>query len=88
MQLDQAFIKRMQQPMWQTWNSIGYDIIACMQECGEELTNEQAIESCCDANNLWLNGNDKEADQLMFEMCRKHGYVEVQEFLCKHFKFA
>lgn len=88
MQLDNVFIARMQQPMRQTWNSIGYDIIECMNACGEDLTNEQAIESCTDANNLWLNGDDKEADELVRQMCKEHGYVKVQEFLCKHFKFA
>jgi len=88
MQLDNALIERLRTPMWQVWNSIGWDIIECMKQCRQTLTNEQAIESCIDANNLWLNGNDREADELVLAVCKEHGYIETLKFLCQHFKYV
>jgi hypothetical protein len=88
MKLDTAFIERMRKPMYQTWANIGYDIQACMAECGEKLTNKAAVESCIDANNLQFNGNDAEADQLIMEMAKTIGYTKLLNFLCKHFKLA
>jgi hypothetical protein len=88
MQLDKAFIDRLRNPMWITWNAIGHDIIQCMEECGEVLDNEMAIEACIDANRLMLNGNDKEADDLVRNACVEHGYSETLKFLSKHFVYA
>ena len=88
MLLDQAVINRFSDPMWQTWNAIGYDIIESCAVCGEELDNEQAIESCMDANNLMYTGDDKEADDLLHVLCAEHGYRTVLEFFMKHFKYA
>ena len=88
MQLDKAFIERLRTPMWRTWNAIGHDIMQCMEECDENLDNEMAIESCIDANRLLLNGNDKEADDLVHAACAEHGYSAVLNFLCKHFNYA
>lgn len=88
MKLDAAFIKRLQTPMWATWNAIGYDIMQCTEDCGEILDNEMAVEACIDADRLWLNGNDREADDLVRAACVEHGYDKTLKFLCQHFHYA
>jgi hypothetical protein len=88
MKLDKELIARLNTPMWNTWNAIGHDVYACAEECGESLDNEEAVESCIDANRLWLNGDDKAADDLIHELCREHGYHVVLKFLTKHYQLA
>jgi hypothetical protein len=88
MKLDKELIARLNTPMWNTWDAIGHDVYACAEECGETLGNEEAVESCIDANRLWLNGNDKAADDLIHELCKEHGYAKVLKFLAKHYQLA
>lgn len=90
MKLDAALIKKLNAPMWATWNAIGYDIQQACSESGEELDNEQAVEACIDANRLAFFGGDtgKECDELVRDLCVEHGYHTVLKFLCQHFKYA
>lgn len=90
MSLDQELIKKLNAPMWATWNAIGYDIQASCQEVGEQLDNEMAVEACIDANRLATFGGSTgdECDKLVRDLCVKHGYHTVLKFLCSHFNYA
>jgi len=82
MKLDQAVVTRLRQPMGKTWNYIGSD---AMEFC---TSNAEAIEMCIDAGRLETCGNDKEASQLISELCKEHTYPKVLKFLSKNFRFV
>lgn len=44
-----------------TWQAIGSDILQCSAECGEEVDNEQAVESCIDADRIVTYGGENGA---------------------------
>ena len=67
-----------------TWCQIGHDVLSCAEECGETVDNEQAVESCLDADRLLLNGNDQKAHALLNELFKEHGYNKVLKFFTKH----
>lgn len=83
--LNKAFITRVAQPIYTVWNAIGADVYDAVGACGEEdLDNAGAIECCIDADRLHIHGNDKEANMLIREQCRIHGYTKVLKYLSKH----
>ena len=82
--LNDELAKEFSTALYHVWNSIGPDII---ESCGEELDNEQAIESCLDADQLMYNGYP-ELNNKLKELCKEHGYHKVLKFFAKHNKFA
>jgi hypothetical protein len=88
MELNKAVIERLSSPMLRTWNAIGYDIYQSYADMGEELDNEDAIESCIDANRIDTYGEDPKAGKLVSALITAHGYPKVLKFLSKHFPFA
>lgn len=87
MQLNKSVVDRLSPAMNATWNYIGYDLVNSIAECGERMTNAHAIEGCIDANRLASCGNDSEADKLVSELIKEHGYKKVFNFLKRNFKF-
>lgn len=85
MKLDNIFLEAVRAPIVTVWGTIGYDIIECCESMGEGCDNEQAIESCIDANYLTMY-TSKEADVLVSEMCKEHGYDKVLKFLAKNIR--
>ena len=73
MKLDQAVVAVLRGPINNVWQQIASDLF----ECDPDLDNEGAVESCIDANRLLLNGNNKEADDLVHTLCKEHGYDKV-----------
>jgi len=69
------------------WDYIGSDCEQCANECGEELTNEMAIESCIDADRLKTNGH-KAADKELHALIEQHGYGPVAKALEKKISLA
>ena len=78
-QLNQAFVTRVRQPITRVWNSIAADMMD-----DEDIDNENVIEWCIDADHLELIAEDKEANDLVREQCKIHGYTRVLKFLSKH----
>ena len=83
--LDADIVERFRRPITTTWNNIAPDLMAGYEGCGEEMDNDAAIEGCIDANQLWLSGGDREADQLISQLSQEHGYITVLKFLSQHF---
>jgi hypothetical protein len=90
MQLDQALVTRLRNPIQKTWNYIGSDIENCMAECGERMTNAHAMEACLDADRLSepYIGNDPEGMEILRAAFKEHGYQKVMKFLGKNIKLA
>jgi len=46
-----------------TWNVIGGDVLQCRQECGEggDMKRSEVIETVCDADYMFMHGDDHEA---------------------------
>ena len=86
--LDAALKKRLDRVISDVWNAIGSDIEACSESCGEMLTNEQAVESCIDADHLVIHGNDPEAQLLIRLVFEQHGYQVTLAWLSKNFRLA
>jgi hypothetical protein len=80
MQLDKAVVDQLRHPMWLVWNYIGSD---CMVD-----DNECAIEMCIDADRLTTCAEAPEADKLIGELIKEHGYNKVLKFLSKNFLFV
>ena len=78
-QLNQAFVVRVKTPIRHVWNSIAADMMD-----DEDIDNESCIEWCIDADHLELIAHDKEANDLVREQCKIHGYTRVLKFLAKN----
>jgi hypothetical protein len=74
-------VDKLVHPVLAVWNAIGYDVEEGMAACGEQLTNEIAIECCLDADHLLFTGNDPEAHALCRALCIEHGVGRVVETL-------
>lgn len=88
MELNDALVTRLRTPMRRVWSEIGPELRQLAAEEGEPVDNKSAVESCIDADCLMHNGQDTEANSIMLQAVKEHGYPRVLEFLCKHFKFA
>lgn len=88
MKLDKAVVAMLESAILKTWSQIGYDALQAIEEAGERMDNETAMEFCIDANRLLLNGGDKVADETVRDLCKEHGYAKVLKFLSKHIKLA
>lgn len=71
-----------------TWNEIGSDLVECAAECGEDVSNEEALEACLDADRLLTNGKDSEANDLARKLVAKFGYDKVLKTLAKNIQLA
>lgn len=78
-QLNQEFIDRVKTPLRQVWNGIAADTVD-----DEEVSNENVIEYCIDADHLLLIAEDKEANDLIREQCKVHGYTRVLKYLTRN----
>lgn len=78
--LNKAFIDRVKTPIIHVWNIIGADAL----DCEDDMSNETAVEFCIDANRLDSIANDGEADQMIVDQCRIHGYTKVLRYLAKN----
>lgn len=87
MKLDKAFITQIDAAVSDVWQEIGSDLYACCAEQGEELTNEEAIESVLDADRMTTFGHP-EADALVSEAIKEHGYSKVAKFIGKNISLA
>ena len=88
MLLNAALVTRLNAPMWATWGEISSDFYELCSECGARATNAGAIEMVIDANRMTTLGKDKEADDMIGEAIKEHGYKKVDTFLKKNFKFV
>lgn len=50
------FSKEFVQAVNATWQAIGSDLIASCEECGEQVDNYNAVESCIDADRIVVYG--------------------------------
>lgn len=82
MKLDQAVVDQLRNPMWKVWNYIGSDCIDLVDD------NECAVEMCIDADRLTTCADAPEADKLVGELIREHGYNKVLKFLSKNFRYV
>lgn len=64
------------------WNAIANDVCVAALECGDEMTNEIAIELCVDADRLSTFGY-KSADAELEALVKEHGYDKVFKALCQ-----
>ena len=78
--LDQTVIAELRAPIWVCWNYIASDC--------EVDDNECAIELCIDANRLTTCAEAPEAEALVSELIKEHGYNKVLKFLSKNFPFV
>lgn len=80
-QLNQAFVDRVKQPILRVWNSIAADMVDNMDD---DISNENVVEYCIDADHLLLIAEDKEANDLVREQCKIHGYTRVLKYLARN----
>ena len=61
--MDSQMKDRIERMAYQTWETIGGDILTCMaeQELPEVMTKDQVIEAVCDASYMKTHGHDIEA---------------------------
>ena len=52
------FSKEFARAINNTWQAIGSDILQCAEECGDDVDNEQAVESCIDADHIVTYGGE------------------------------
>jgi hypothetical protein len=64
------------------WQQIGYDSLQACAECGEEIDNETAIESCLDADRP-LTFDSRESQALCKLAYEKYGFDAVRLALSK-----
>jgi hypothetical protein len=78
MKLDQEFLDKVSGPIRETWQHIYPD--------AEVGSNAEAMELVLDANRMEMNlgAKGREADKLISEATKEHGYKKVDKFLCKH----
>lgn len=82
MELNEELVKRLQGPIYETWNAIGPDLMQAYEYMpGEYIDNGAAIEGCLDANRIQLFTGDVEAENIISAACVKHGYGNVIYFL-------
>lgn len=62
--------KRIASMMYNTWYTIGDDLLRCLEECGEPavLKRNDVIDMVCDADYMLTYGNDREAYQVSEEL--------------------
>jgi hypothetical protein len=82
MKLDATVISQLNQAVYATWNYIGSD---AMEFCE---SNGDAIEMVLDADRMTTCGNAPEADALVSELIKEHGYSKVSKFLSKNFRLV
>lgn len=87
MPLDKAFLTLVATAIYAVWNEIGSDVYACAAECGEEVSNEEALESCIDASRLTYAGY-KDVDDAIGAAIKEHTYKKVMSFLRKNIQLA
>ena len=85
--LTPEFINLVNNPINNVWQTIGSDLYAVVEECGDTLGNEEAIECCIDANRLTMYGH-KDAENAIDNAVKQHGYGKVHKYLCKNIKLA
>jgi hypothetical protein len=83
MQLDQAVVTQLSNPLWKVWNYIAAD---CYEMC--EGDNEIAMEMCIDANRLSTCVDEPVAEALVMSLIKEHGYPKVLKFLSKNFRYV
>jgi hypothetical protein len=83
MKLDTTVIAQLNVPINNVWGHIADDAY----EAGGRVSNTEAMEMVLDANRMSTFGH-KDAETLVDELCKEHGYVKVNKFLCKHFKLV
>ena len=88
MELTHDTVKSLGGPLYEVWNSIGYDSMEACQICGEEMDTEMVIEACIDADHItyFVHGERGIAAQtLVRALFAEHGYHTVIKFLAKQF---
>lgn len=83
-QLNAEFVMRVKASIIQVWNAIGADLQDACAAHGGPMTNEEVIESCIDASQLQTFANDPEADKLILNQCKIHGYTRVLRYLSRN----
>ena len=76
MELNNDFLKQVEPAIINGWNYIAADM-------PEETDDYEAIETVIDANRLTMIGY-KDADQLIMQAVKEHGYSKVMKFLVKN----
>ena len=80
MELDKEFVEKISPAIYTTWDAIGPDYL---ENFGEDIDNEEAIEACIDAGRLEVFAG-KEAQALMSKMCKEYGYSVVLNYLGRY----
>ena len=80
MELNKEFVEKISPAIYTTWDAIGPDYL---ENFGEDIDNEEAIEACIDAGRLEVFAG-KEAQNLLTLACKTHGYSVVLNYLNQH----
>jgi hypothetical protein len=89
MELTANIVAPLEQPLFEVWNQIGYDVYEIYN--GKSPDPEEVIELCIDANRLstFISGEEGvAAEQLVRALIDKHGYHNVLSFLAKQFPMS
>ena len=86
MKFSQAFVRAVNS----TWQAIGSDILQCSAECGEDVDNESAVESCIDADCIVTYGGEegKAAQDEFRARVREVGYGPALKEAVKSLPYA
>lgn len=87
MQLDNAFLRLVSPGIYAVWNTIGNDVMNCAEECGESVSNGEAIESCIDADRLAMYGY-ADANGVIDSAIKDQTYDKTMKFLKKNIKLV
>jgi hypothetical protein len=86
-QLNKAFIDAISTGVQSTWAELAGDAYALAEECNEKMTNKGALELVLDADRMTTFGY-KEADDLIGQAIKEHGYDKVMKHIAKNFKLV
>lgn len=70
------------------WQAIGYDAYELARTCGEDLSNEVAIELVIDAGRIRTYGGSSEAADEVDALIKEHGYDAVHAALVQSVSLA
>jgi hypothetical protein len=70
------------------WSQIGYDVLQAVEATGETIDNWEAVETCLDADRLWLVIDNRPAWQLAKDLFKQYDYHTVIDFLSKRIQLV
>ena len=86
--IDDSDIAPLVKPVIKVWNAIGFDLYVAVTNCGFNLTNDIAIESCIDHSHLLTVAGDMEAHIRAQRLIKEFGMSAVVDELAKHLQLT